>query len=194
MLAMTAGQTGQAAVLGLQKTGQTLDRCFAVNTGQCTRQGNAILQRIACTGWRLRPVTQHLPLTLGIADQVGAVKNQQGAFQLRGTIRGGKQIAGMGKHQLWWQQAFVDHAAFAIEIVKQVLKQAAALLQTGFQPFPLLGTDDPGQAVELPGTQLTRIILVGIEGHTVFMQQVLGFFTAADQHLWSQRSKFFQQV
>ena len=193
LLTLPVRQTGQTAVLRLQKTRQPFDRRFTVDTRQGPRQGNAVFQRVACTRRRLGPVGQHLPAALAVAHQIRTMKNQQWSLYLRRTVSGRKQKARMGKDQLRRQQAFADDAPRTVEVIQNMLKQAAALTQASFEFIPLLGTNHPGQTVQLPGTELARVIFIGVEGNAILMQQILGFFPTSNEHVRAETRDVLQQ-
>ncbi len=75
-----------------------------------------------------------------------------------------------------------------------MLQQTTALFQPSLQHIPFLSGNDPGHAIELPGPQLTRIVLVRIEGDAIFMQQVLRFFRASSQHVGPELDNIIQHA
>ena len=165
-------QADEGVAGGGEEGGQSPHPAFAVGLRQDAREHDAVLERVAGAGGRLRAVGEHPPRAVGSAHQVGGVEVQAPPAG-HGELMARAQEAGMGEQHRRRQQAVVQQALRPVAVGEDEVEEVGALRQPGGDAVPLGAADDLGQGVELPRAIEAARIAIDVVGHPVLADQAL---------------------
>ena len=144
------------------------------------RNGDAVFQQVAQSGWCLRALRHHPPVAVRSARQIEGGDVQMRGFRRQHAVRC-TQVARVALHQRRRHQALGQQALRSIGVSHQAVEHTGALFDAGFDLLPALGRDDQRKQVQRPGA--LRMLGVGVDvvGDAVVTDLALQAFVAPVQ-------------
>ena len=164
----------QAAVAG----GQPLHLHLPERLGEKARDDQPVLQRVAETRRRLRPVTDHPPLPVGRSRDVEGDDVQERAAR-RSLSDQRAQVARMPQHQRRRQQVGRQQLLRPVGVGHDRGEQLRALRNAGLDAGPLIGFDQVGKDVQRPRPFAAPVVAVNVVGDAIVAHLTLDGAAAA---------------
>ncbi len=87
----------------------------------------------------------------------------------------------MGEENFSGKEAFVQEALRAVEIGEDEVEEAGALGEAGLERGPIVGIEDEGDGVEIPGAVHAGGVAVDVVGDAVVVDELAGGVPAASE-------------
>ncbi len=167
-------ESAQRIAHGSEETCQPLDPAFPIDLRHHPAQHDAVLERIAGSRGRLRPVGEHHEATVLSPPEIGRVQGEPPLVD-RDDVGARAQEHRVAEDEVRRDEAAREEVLAAVEIPQHGVEQSGALRQAFGEPPPLLRGNHDRKRGKVPRPGGAARISVSVIAYAVLVQQRAGF-------------------